>query len=60
MAYNKKVIGLLSQDFHRKIQQYLNENYTVYNVIIDFVVHWHHSDTGEELKHPLCKIIMKK
>jgi len=60
IVHKRQVIGFLSQKFHQKVQQYLNENYTVHNAIIDFVVLWHHSDTGEELKHPLCKIVLKK
>jgi len=53
IIYKGKVVGFLSQSFHKKMQQYLNESYTVDNVVIDFVVFWHNKDTGEDLKHPL-------
>ena len=60
VIYRKRVVGRLSQIFHQKVQQYFHENYTVYNTIIDFVLLWHNKDTGENLKHPLCKIVLKK
>jgi hypothetical protein len=55
-----KIIGFLSQKFHKKIQECLNENYTLDKAVINFVVFWHNKDTGEDFKHPLCKIILKK
>lgn len=60
IVHKRNVIGFLSQNFHKKVQQYFNENYTVDNAVIDFVVLWHNKDTGENLKHPLCKIVLKK
>ncbi|MCF6243569.1 MAG: RecQ family ATP-dependent DNA helicase [Sulfurovum sp.] len=60
IVHKGKVVGFLSQKFHKKVQQYLNENYTVDKAIIDFVVHWYNKDTGKNNKHPLCKIILKK
>ncbi len=60
IIHKGKVIGFLSQKFHKKVQQYLNENNTINNASIDFVVLWHNRDTGEDLKHPLCKIVLKK
>ena len=57
---NRQIIGFLSQSFHKKIEQYLNENYTISHAIIDFVVLWHNRDTGEDIKHPLCKIVLKQ
>ena len=59
IVHKRQVIGFLSQSFHKKIQQYLNENYFIHHAIIDFVVLWHNSETDEELKHPLCKITLK-
>ncbi len=60
IVHKRQVIGFLSQNFHKNVQQYFHENYTVDNAVIDFVVLWHNRDTGEELKHPLCKIVLKK
>jgi len=60
VIHKGQVIGFLSQNFHRKVEQYLNENYTVHNAVIDFIVLWHNRDTGEDIKHPLCKIVLKK
>ena len=60
IIHQDKVIGFLSQKFHNKMQQYLNDEYTVDKAIIDFVVYWNNRDTRENIKHPLCKIILKK
>lgn len=43
-----------------EVQQYLNEDYTVDKAIIDFVIFWQNRDTGINIKHPLCKISLKK
>ena len=60
IVHKRNVIGFLSQNFHKKVQQYFNEKYIVDNAVIDFVVLWHNKDTGKNLKHPLCKIVLKK
>jgi len=59
IVHKGKAIGFLSQNFHKKVQQYLKGNYTVHEAVIDFVVLWHNRDTGEDIKHPLCKIVLK-
>ena len=60
MVYKKRIVGCLSQTFDKQIKKYLNEGYSIDNAVIDFVVLWHNKDTGEDLKHPLCKIVLKK
>ncbi|MCB4763526.1 MAG: ATP-dependent helicase, partial [Sulfurovum sp.] len=55
-----KVIGCLSQKFHKKVQAYLNKNYTLDKAVIDFVVCWYNKDIGEYCNYPLCKIILKQ
>jgi ATP-dependent DNA helicase RecQ len=60
IVHKGKVIDFLSQKFHKKVQKYLNENYTLDKAVIDFVVSWHNKDTGENLNHTLCRIVLKK
>ncbi len=46
--------------FHQKIQQNMSKNYKIASIVIEYVVLWHNSDNGDDLKHPLCKIVLKK
>ena len=60
MVYKKRIVGCLSQTFDKQIKKYLNEGYSIDNAVIDFVVYWHNKDTSDNIKHPLCKIVLKK
>lgn len=60
IIYNHKIVGCLSQIFHKKLMQYFDKGYSFSNNIIDYVVVWYNNDKKESVKHPLCKIILKK
>jgi ATP-dependent DNA helicase RecQ len=60
IIYNYKIIGRLSQSFHRKIMQYFNEGYQFNTTVLDYVLVWYNSDKRENVKHPLCRIVLKK
>lgn len=57
---SSRIIGTLEKEFNKKINNYLNQNYIISSVIIEYVVQWYDSDKNEYLKHPLCRISLIK
>ncbi len=60
LVSNRKIVGCLSQSFHKKIMNNLSKDYQLFNVVIDYVVIWYDVNKKENIRHPLCKIILKK
>ena len=60
IIFNHKIVGCLSQSFHKKLMQYFSENYQLFSMTIDYVVIWYNNEKRENIKHPLCRIILKK
>ena len=60
IIHNNKVAGFLSKSFHDKLHTYLSKGYQFGSSIIEYIVYWQNSDSGEYIKHPLCKVILEK
>jgi ATP-dependent DNA helicase RecQ len=60
VIHQNKVVGFLSKNFHHKLQVYLNKGYGFGNSMIEYAVYWQSPDSGEYIKHPLCKILLIK
>ena len=60
LVRNNIVIGFVSKSFHEKLQDYRDKNYAFESSIIEYVVLWHNKEKGEDNKHPLCKVVLKR
>ena len=58
--YKEKRVGLLSKSFYNKLQEYFGKGYRIDSVHIDYVVLWYDKENDVYLKHPLCKVVLKK
>ena len=57
---NNKVIGIFSNNFQSFIEKKIEENFVFETCILEYLVLWEDKDFKNKVKHPLCKIIMKK
>ena len=60
IVYQTRVIGTFSAPFQAILNEKFNMGYTIDNVFIENVVVWFDKDNSRYLKHPLCKIVLKK
>ena len=60
ITQNNKILGTLSKDFNNTIEDKLKNGYIVDKIIIDNIVVWYDKQNNQYLKHPLCKILLKK
>lgn len=52
-------IECLSKDFSEKIKNYIQRGYKIDNAEIESMVLWKDKKTNEDIKHALCKIVLK-
>ena len=60
LVHNNLTIAMFSDNFQLIINKKFNKGYEVHEVIIENVIMWFDSDNNKFLKHPLCKIVLKK
>ncbi|RUM66688.1 MAG: hypothetical protein DSZ03_00830, partial [Sulfurimonas sp.] len=60
IVYKTKVIGTFSAPFQAILNEKFNIGYSIDDVVIENVVVWFDKDNNRYLKHPLCKIVLKK
>jgi ATP-dependent DNA helicase RecQ len=60
LVYKNREIGLLSKNFHHQISSYLERGYRIQQVEIEYVLVWYSMKHKEYLKHPLCRISLRK
>ena len=54
-----KVVGTFSNKFNILIMKKLNQGFNFNSCIIEYIVLWENKDLKKNLRHPLCKIVMK-
>jgi len=60
MMCNNKSVGSLSKDFKEVLDKKLRSGFKIQSIIIDSVVMWYNQNESRFLKHPLCKIVMRR
>lgn len=60
LIYNRKIIGVLSYSFQNILDEKFKKGFKIESTIIDFIVEWEDQDKKKNLKHPLCKVVLKK
>ena len=60
LVHNQKIIGILSRHFQAILNEKLKLGFKIESCVIDFIVRWESKEINKLLKHPLCKIVMKK
>jgi len=60
IIYNNKSIGSLSKNFKQELDEKLRKGFQIESIVIDSVVMWYNQDRSKFLKHPLCKIVMRR
>ncbi|MAC82766.1 MAG: recombinase RecQ [Arcobacter sp.] len=60
LVSNRKIIGVFSNSFQTIFDKKLREGFRIESSIIDFILLWEDKEKKKILKHPLCKIILKK
>lgn len=57
---NRKIIGVFSDSFQNILDEKFRKGFKCESTIIDFVVEWEDKENKKYLKHPLCKVVLKK
>lgn len=60
LIHNKKIIGIFSDSFQRLLNEKFKQGFLLIECVIDFIVLWESKDLGKYIKHPLCKVVLKK
>ncbi|RXI45763.1 recombinase RecQ [Malaciobacter mytili] len=60
LTYNRKIIGVFSNSFQNILNEKFRQGFKIESTIIDFVVVWEDKDKKKNLKHSLCKVVLKK
>lgn len=60
LVSNRRIIGVFSDSFQNILNEKFIRGFKVESTIIDFIVDWEDKDKKKYLKHPLCKIVLKK
>ena len=60
IVYRGKPIAVVSKSFQKILDEKLRDGFRFYNVLIEHVVIWHDEENKKELKHPLCRVVMRK
>ncbi|MEA3290671.1 MAG: hypothetical protein U9Q04_10890, partial [Campylobacterota bacterium] len=60
LTQNNKILGTLSKEFNETIENKLQSGYILDSVNIENIVVWYDSKNKKYIKHPLCKIILKR
>ncbi len=60
IVYKNRVISTFSASFQEVISKKLKEGYTFDEVIVEYIVVWFDKKNSKNIKHPLCKIVLKK
>ena len=59
LFFCNKVVGTFSKKFNSLIIEKLNQGFIFDSCIIEYIVLWENKDLKKNLRHPLCKIVMK-
>jgi len=60
IIYDNRVIGTFSASFQKILVEKLNSGYIIDEIIIENVIMWFDKEKKKHLKHPLCKIVLKR
>ncbi len=60
IVHDARVVGTFSTSFQMLLNKKFNRGYIINNVVIENVVVWFDKENNQFLKHPLCKIVLKK
>lgn len=60
IKFNGKVIAVVSNNFQELLNEKLNHGFKFSSCILEYIIQWEDKELNKYLKHPLCKIIMKK
>ena len=58
--HNNRIIATLSASFQEVFTEKLNAGYIIKDIVIENVVIWFDKENNKLLKHPLCKIVLKR
>ncbi|MDQ7047503.1 MAG: 3'-5' exonuclease [Sulfurovum sp.] len=60
IVYKHKPIAVVSNKFQEIINKKLQDGFSFDSILIEYVVVWYDEQNKKELKHPLCRVVMKK
>ncbi len=60
LVYKGKIIATFSHKFENLLLEKLQHGYAIESAVIQYVIVWFDANKNKNLRHPLCKIILKK
>ena len=60
LIFENKKVGTFSNKFNTILQEKLQNGFIFETCVIEYIVLWEDKELKKSLKHPLCKIVMKK
>jgi ATP-dependent DNA helicase RecQ len=60
IVYNGKPIAVVSKPFQNLLDKKLKDGFIFDSIFIEYIVVWYDEENKKELKHPLCRVVMKK
>ncbi|MDD2887655.1 MAG: RecQ family ATP-dependent DNA helicase [Aliarcobacter sp.] len=60
LCFGNKMVGVFSTKFNELIVEKIKNGFSFYSCVVEYIILWENKEDKKSLKHPLCKIIMKK